>query len=79
MIQVLFNYGGRPTEEKRIPAGLYERGDEALMGLEDYLLDQGIAQEIGAFGRPRPTKSSTRLAPASKGKAEKVEEDSPEE
>lgn len=79
MIQVLFNYGGRPTEEKRIPEGFYERGDETLMGLEDYLIENGIAVEIGAFGRPRPSKSSTRLAPASKGKAEKPEEDQAED
>lgn len=67
MIQVLFNYGGKPTQEKRIPAGVYEEDDEALLGLADYLVEMGIAIRLG--GGNRPGRKSTRLAPSGeKGK-----------
>lgn len=67
MIQVLMNYGGRLTEEKRIEPGVYDEGDPALFGLDDYLVKMGVAQVVGGS---RPGRKSTRLAPKDDEKTE---------
>ncbi len=45
-IKILRNYGGTRTRERRILPGVYEAGDSALFGLEDYLLEIGEAQVV---------------------------------
>lgn len=45
-IEVLHNYGGRNTNERRIPPGVYEADDERLFGLADYLVENGHAVVI---------------------------------
>lgn len=42
-VQVLHNYGGARTQERRILAGTYEHDDERLFGLAAYLIANGHA------------------------------------
>lgn len=42
-IQLLRNYGGRRTNEARIPPGVYYENDPLLCGLADYLVENGHA------------------------------------
>jgi len=42
-INVLHNYGGRLTGEKRIEPGIYQDHDDALFGLAAYLVVNGHA------------------------------------
>jgi hypothetical protein len=46
MIEVLINFGGRLTNERRILPGVYEIGDSRLFGLENYLVDNGFAHWV---------------------------------
>jgi hypothetical protein len=46
-IEVLTNYGGKNTRERRILPGVYEDGDERLFGLSQYLVTHGFARVIG--------------------------------
>lgn len=39
-------YRGRKSQEQYIPAGEYQWGDPALMGLETYLIENGHAIEV---------------------------------
>jgi hypothetical protein len=39
-IQILENYGGKRTNNQRILPGVYDVGDPALFGLEDYLVHE---------------------------------------
>lgn len=45
-LRLLHGYRGRRSQEQYIPAGEYVRGDPALMGLEDYLIENGHAVEV---------------------------------
>lgn len=51
MIEVLHNYGGKATNEKRIKPGVYDDDDEALFGLADYLVENGHAKRLTARDR----------------------------
>jgi hypothetical protein len=42
-IKVLYNYGGRPSNMRRIEPGVYAKDDPALFGLADYLVENGHA------------------------------------
>lgn len=48
VINLLHDYGGRRTNELRIPPGLYKIDDPRLMGLGQYLVDSGHAVGINA-------------------------------
>lgn len=46
-INVLHNYGGWNTQERRILPGVYDSEDAALFGLAQYLVDNGHAVIAG--------------------------------
>jgi hypothetical protein len=48
-IRVLNNFGGKVTNERRILPGDYDADDEAIMGLADYLVSEGVAIEIAGI------------------------------
>lgn len=50
-MRVLSNYRGVPSNEQIIPAGIYAKGDAALLGLEDYLLKNGHAVLVDGLGK----------------------------
>jgi hypothetical protein len=61
-IRVLRDFGGKETNEQRILPGDYAFDDEAILGLGDFLLSEGIAVELKSTedepakskgGRPR--------------------------
>lgn len=45
-LRLLHGYRGRKSQERYIPAGEYQRGDPALMGLENYLIENGHAEAL---------------------------------
>ncbi len=45
-IELLHNYGGEPTNFKRILPGEYDVDDEEIMGLAEYLVKNGHAKYI---------------------------------
>lgn len=47
-IQVIRDFAGKLTHEKRIFPGFYESGDPRLLGVEDYLVQHGFAQRVNA-------------------------------
>lgn len=57
MIEVLINYGGRPTGGLRIEPGIYADDDPALFGLADYLIRNGHAIHVVEERDPEPTAS----------------------
>jgi len=48
-IRVLDGYQGRPSNERFIPAGVYDDNDPALHGAAAYLLANGFAETVGNF------------------------------
>ncbi|MFN8452024.1 MAG: hypothetical protein U0521_26380 [Anaerolineae bacterium] len=45
-IRVNRDFGGRITDERRIPPGEYALDDPALFGVGQYLLDNGFAERV---------------------------------
>ena len=58
-IQVLHNYGGRLTQERRILPGVYEENDPRIFGLAHYLVQNGHAIAISAPLMPAPVPAKT--------------------
>lgn len=46
VIELHDDYSGRPSKEKIIKRGLYLENDPRLMGIADYLISQGFADEV---------------------------------
>lgn len=67
MIEVLINYGGAPTEGRRILPGVYADDDAALFGLADYLVANGHAVRLDTPA-PAAAEETTIDAPKVKGK-----------
>jgi len=66
MIEVLINYGGAPTEGRRILPGVYAEDDAALFGLAEYLVANGHAVRLDT---PAPEAAEeTSDAPKVKGR-----------
>ncbi len=74
-IQLLHNYGGRRTNEQRIPPGVYDASDERLFGLAQYLVENDHAVIVESDESPVsedeliPVNPPAEPAPAKPSKA----------
>ncbi len=75
-IQVLHNYGGRLTHERRILPGVYADDDPRIFGLAQYLVDNGHAIALGAPVMPAVTPPAAPQKPPAKLEPDDVPEDS---
>ncbi len=58
-IEVLENYGGQRTQERRVLPGVYNVDDPALFGVGEYLLEVGKAIVIEADTPALPESTDT--------------------
>lgn len=72
-IEVLENYGGQRTQERRVLPGVYDVDDPALFGVGEYLLEVGKAVVIEAdapAASDEPENSESQSLPETEAKAE---------
>lgn len=72
-INLLGNYGGQRTGEKRILPGEYDSEDPAIFGLADYLVENGHAVVIGELPPIVPDADALTLEEQDELKEELVE------
>lgn len=71
VIRVLHNYGGALTNERRIAPGDYVDSDERLLGIADYLVENGHAEVIAESPSANDT---AELPPVEDGESAAVDE-----
>lgn len=75
-IQVLHNYGGRLTQERRILPGVYEENDPRIFGLAHHLVQNGHAIAISAPLMPAVQPEGSPQKPPAKPESADDPEDS---